>query len=274
MGVGQKKRGGPGENDIRTAVGGLFACGHFVPSRFPLPPEPGAQLSLTGETAAVGNGGALDFSREALLSALRTYPAMYSTSEAELERWIRRGRYTVLCGEADRSAAVVGSAAELIRCGIYRILVTADTPEERDALTEAFERQRNEFDGVSVTGYRLREYDEWAGRRASELVYGYLTADRPAIFVLGRDSFCRNTNLLRRDGENGSLCALLARAHPAVLASSETVDGARTLARLGETFAPTATVLFAGEVRRLRDAVLYCPEDDGARVIPEQLTMG
>lgn len=278
MAVRQRRHTTDATTNIKSAVGGLFACGHFVPSRFTLPSEKGAQLSMTGEIVAFGNGGSLDFSHEALLGALRTYPALYKTPVEDLERWIARGRYTVLCGDCDRCVAVIGAVTELVRCGVTKIILAADTKAERDDLITSLDLMRAGLGGVAVTAYRLTGYDESALYKASASVYAYLTSDKPEIMVIGRDSFSRSTNLLRRGSEGFSLCDLIAQAHPVVITSTQTVDAGRKLAKIASVFQPAATLVFAGEVKRLRDAVLYKPESAKARasrpVIPEQLTMG
>ena len=277
MEVRQRRRTTDAAGDIKAAVGGLFACGHFVPSRFPLPSEKGAQLSMTGEIVAFGNGGSLDFSHETLLGALRTYPAMYKTPVKDLERWIERGRYTVLCGDCDRSAAIIGSVTELVRCGVNKIIIATDTKGERGELLQSLDRMRAGLGGITVTAYRLTGYDESTQYKASSLIYAYLTSDKPEILVIGRDSFSRSTNLLRRGTEGYSLADLLGEAHPMVIASTRTVESGRTLSKIASVFQPAATLIFAGEVRRLRDAVLYKPENGRSRkdrrVIPEQMAM-
>ena len=259
---------------IRSAIGTIFSCGIFSPAEFALPPVMGAQLSMTGDILAYGNSG--DFGHAALSSVLRTFPSMWNIGERDLERLIQRRRFTVLCGECDRSVAILGAVCEAVRCGITKIIVTADTPAERENLARSFELMRMGLDGISVTSYIPREYDASAMYKMHASVFAFLTSDKPEILILGRDTFSRSTNLLCR-GET-SMTDLLSRANPVVFTSSETVAAGRTLAKLASVFKPAATVVFAGEVRSLRDAVIYKPDSEKRRhrgeSVPEQLGFG
>lgn len=270
----QRRRTTDAALQIRSAIGTIFSCGIFSPSPFPLPSEMGAQISMTGDILAYGNSG--DFGHAALSAAMKTFPSMWNTGERDLERFIARRRFTVLCGECERSVAILGAVSEAVRCGITKIIVTADTPAEREDLAQSFEWMRMGLDGISVTAYLPREYDNSAMYKMYASVYAFLTSDKPEILILGRDTFSRSTNILCR-GDH-SLTGLLARANPVVFTSSQTVAAGRTLAKIASVFDPVATVVFAGEVRPLRDAVIYKP--DGVRRIqhrapvPEQLGFG
>lgn len=259
---------------IRSAIGTIFSCGIFSPAPFPLPSEMGAQLSMTGDILAYGNSG--DFGYAALSARMRTFPAMWNANERELERWIERRRFTVLCGDCDRSVAILGAVSEAVRCGITKIIVTADTPNERENLTQSFELMRMGLDGISVTAYRPKEYDSSAMYKMYASVYAFLTSDKPEILILGRDTFSRSTNILCR-GET-SMTSLLAHANPVVFTSSQTVAAGRTLAKIASVFEPAATIIFAGEVRPLRDAVIYKPDSAKKQprrtAVPEQLGFG
>jgi hypothetical protein len=234
----------------------------------------GAQLSMTGDILAYGNSG--DFGRAALSAAMRTFPSMWNTKDREIDRYIDRRRFTVLCGDCDRSVAILGAVSEAVRCGITKIIVAADTPSERENLTRSFELMHMGSETISVTTYIPREYDSSAMYKMYASVYAFLTSDRPEILILGRDTFSRSTNLLCRG--NTSMTSLIARARPVVFTSSQTVASGRTLAKISSVFDPVASVIFAGEVRHLRDAVIYKPDaakKSGRKSsVPEQLGFG
>jgi len=259
---------------IRSAIGTIFSCGIFSSAPFPLPSEMGAQLSMTGDILAYGNSG--DFGHAALSAAMKTFPSMWNTREQDPERYIERRRFTVLCGDCDRSVALIGAVSEAVRCGITKIIVAADTPAERENLAQSFELMRMGLDGISVTSYLPREYDNSAMYKMYANVYAFLTSDKPEILILGRDTFSRCTNILCR-GET-PLTSLIARANPVVFTSSQTVAAGRTLAKITSIFEPAATVIFAGEVRPLRDAVIYKPgsikRTPRKASAPEQLGFG
>ncbi len=259
---------------IRAAISTIFSCGIFSSSAFPLPSEMGAQLSMTGDILAYGNSG--DFGRAALSAAMRTFPSMWNTKDREIDRYIDRRRFTVLCGDCDRSVAILGAVSEAVRCGITKIIVAADTPSERENLTRSFELMHMGSETISVTTYIPREYDSSAMYKMYASVYAFLTSDRPEILILGRDTFSRSTNLLCRG--NTSMTSLIARARPVVFTSSQTVASGRTLAKISSVFDPAASVVFAGEVRHLRDAVIYKPDaakKSGRKSsVPEQLGFG
>ena len=270
----QRWRSTDATQQIRSAIGTVFSAGIFRPTPIPLPSEMGAQLSMTGDILAYGNSG--DFGPAALSASLRTFPSMWNTKESELDRYISRRRFTVLCGDCDRSVAILTAVSEAVRCGITKIIVTADTPAERDNLSRSFELMHMGSETISVTTYTPREYDYAAMYKMYASVYAFLTSDRPEILILGRDTFSRSSNILCR-GEN-SMTSLIARARPVVFTSSETVASGRTLAKISSVFDPAATVIFAGEVRPLRDAVIYKP-DSAKRTgrkspVPEQLGLG
>jgi len=234
----------------------------------------GAQLSMTGDILAYGNSG--DFGRAALSAAMRTFPAMWNTRDREIDRFIERRRFTVLCGECDRSVAILGAVSEAIRCGITKIIVTADTPSERDNLTRSFELMHIGSEPLSVTTYTPREYDSSAMYKLYASMYAFLTSNKPEILILGRDTFSRSTNLLCRGSM--SMISLIARARPVVFTSSQTIASGRTLAKIASVFDPVTTVIFAGEVRPLRDAVIYKPDavkkSERKTPVPEQLGFG
>lgn len=259
---------------IRDAIGTIFSCGIFLPTPIPLPAEMGAQLSMTGDILAYGNSGG--FGRAALSAALKTFPSMWNMRDTEIDRFIERRRFTVLCGDRDRSVAILTAVSEAVRCGITKIIVTADTPAERNNLSRSFELMHMGSETISVTTYIPREYDHAAMYKMYASVYAFLTSDRPEILILGRDTFARSTNLLCR-GEP-SMASLISRVRPVVFTSSQTVNAGRTMAKIASVFDPAATVIFAGEVRSLRDAVIYKPDvakKTGKKsAVPEQLGFG
>lgn len=279
MAVRQRRRTTDATQNIRAAVGEVFSCGGFYASKYALPAEKGAQLSMTGDVVAVGNGGT--FREDALVHVLRTFPAMWNTREKDLKRFVLRKRFTVLCGDCDRSVAMLGAVAEMVRNGIEKIIIAADTPVERDNLAQSLELMRAGLGDVAVTAYRTRSYDASAQYKAYASVYGYLTSNKPEILILSRDSFSRRNNILRRknvETEDG-LCALadlIRGARPVVITSSVTVESGRTLAKNAAIFDPAAVLVFAGEEKRLRDCVIYKPDRASKKrrevpEIPEQM---
>lgn len=279
MAVRQRRRTTEATENIKAAVGEIFSCGGFHANKFALPAEKGAQLSMTGDVVAVGNGGA--FREDALVRVLGRFPAMWHTREAELRRYINRGRFTVLCGECDRSVAMIGAIAEMVRNGIGKIIIAADTPVERDNIAQSLELMRAGLGDAAVTTYRAKAYDSSAHYKAYASVYGYLTSGKPEILILSRDSFSRRSNILRRrnvETEAGrcALTDLIRGARPVVITSSVTVASGRTLAKNAAIFDPAAVLVFAGEERRLRDCVIYKPERAAKKrrdvpAVPEQM---
>lgn len=278
MAVRQRLRTTDATQNIKSAVGKVFSCGGFFASKFELPSERGAQLSMTGEVVAVGNNG--EFRSEALEKMLRTFPAMWNSCDNEIRKYLNKKRFTVICGDCDRSVAMIGAITEMVRNGIYKIIITADTPVERDNLAQSLGLMRAGLGDINVTTYRISDYDSSAHYKAYASIYGFLTSSKPEILVLGRDSFSRKSNILcRKDSseQEKSLVELLRDAHPVVITSSAKIDSGRTLAKNSAMFDPVATVIFVEEERRLRDCVIYKPERSAdkskrkSRDVPEQL---
>ncbi|MBQ4353619.1 MAG: hypothetical protein IJC71_01860 [Clostridia bacterium] len=259
MAVRQRRRTTDATETIRTAVGEIFSCGSFHASKFALPAEKGAQLSMTGDVVAVGNGGS--FREDALVRVLSAFPLLWKTGETELRRYALRRRFTILCGDCDRSLAMLGAIYEMVRCGIEKIVIAADTPVERDNIAQSLELMRAGLGNTAITVYRTKAYDASSHYKAYASVYGYLTAGKPEILILSRDSFSRRSNILRRKtSDTAALTDLIRQARPVVITSSETVASGRTLAKNAAIFDPCATMIFAAEERRLRDCVIYRPE--------------
>jgi len=268
MAKARRKTGDTGQA-IRDAVGRIVSCGAFSPRTFELTGGIGTQLSLTGALPAIGNGGAFDES--ALTDALAGYPSLRRTGRPVIEQYAARRRFTVLCGNTDRCVALVGCIRELTDRGIAKILITADTNEERDNLAEALSLMRAGLTGVLTLCYGVNDNAHSLDARAlaEDIVSRFLTSEQPAVMLIAQPSFTRECNLIRRGGES-SLAAHLANAAPVVLTSSETVDSARSMAVSAGMFAPLATLCFTGEVRNLRDAVIFRPEEAGETAVPEK----
>lgn len=274
-----KRRTGETGQAIREAVGGIFSCGVFSSCKFELPAGIGTQLSMTGTIAAHGNSGSFDDA--ALADTLAGYPSLRRTGRPCIEKFAARRRFTVLCGNTDRCVAIVSCIRELVNCGITKILITANTNEERDNLAEALSLMRAELAGISTTSLGVTDdnakYRSGSGVRIigsqivvdptrqallDGMVCNFLTSDSPEVMLIAQPSFTRGCNIIRRGGEF-SLAAYLAKASPVVLTSSETVDSARSMAVSAGIFDPLAVVCFIGEVRNLRDAVIFRPEEAG-----------
>ncbi len=269
------------EEEIREAVRRILACGAFSPVRYPVPAERGAQIPLTGQPEAWGNGGALD--PDAVRDVLISLPPLAGTAPETAAGYAARGRFLILPGSCDRFVAAAAALAEILAAGAVKILAAADTPSERDNLARFLALTRAGLGGLAITTYLPGEYTDGALFQTAASVYGYLASPAPAAMVLSRDSFCRRTNVLRRpaaaetdEKRGGDLCSVIAEGRPVVLCSSRTVEGGRTLARCAEVFSPAAVFVIAGEVGRFRDAVIYRPSDGGKKVsrpVGEQVTM-
>lgn len=256
----QRKRTTDAAIRIRGTVEQLFSAANFTDVSFPIPSDRGAQLSMTGEILAHGNGGTLAPDRDTLRGILASLPALWQAKEADLDRYAQGGRYFLLCGDCDRCVAMVGAAAEMVQAGVRKLVIAADTAAERDNLVRSLEWMRAGLGNVTVTYYRPTAYDNVSLFKAASDVYRFLTSDSVEILVLGRDSFNRDDNILRRsEAGEPSLSDLIALAHPVVLTSTQTVDAARSMAKSTERFSPLVTLQFTGEVRRLKDAVIYSP---------------
>ncbi len=275
MAVKYGRRSADSAQNIGEAVGKILSCGSFFEHEFSLPSESGAQLSMMGDIVAYGNGGGFDSS---LKTMLRDYPFMEHISDSTAEKLILRGRFTVLCGDCDRSAAVFESVCEAIRLRIARIVVVTDSAAERENLFRSLMLMCKLRDEVGITEYRADDYDFFVKYKSAALVYGFLTSTKNEVLVLGRDSFARKNNIINRESDCGnSLSSLIARARPLVFTSSATVKSGRTLCEISSSLNPIATVIFSGEVKRLRDAVIYEPtyyakqSRAGRKNVPEQL---
>lgn len=261
----KRQRTGDTGQAIRNAVSKLFTCGNFSLRNFELPAGVGIQLSMTGVTIAYGNGGTFD--PIALENTLAAYPALRHTSC--LEKFAARLRFTIMCGNTDRSVALLGSIREMIDHGITKILVTTDTNEERDNLFRSLTLMRASLEGISTVCFGVSEDASYAERHdlADRIVCNFLTSDTPTVMLLSQPSFTRSTNIIRQGGDF-SLASYLAKAAPVVLTSSETVDSARSMALSAAVFAPLVTLCFTGEVRPLRDAVIFRPSDTTESQLP------
>ena len=256
MAVKYGRKSADAAHNIREALGGILACGNFSVGEFLLPPEGGAQLSMTGDVVAYGNVGGFD---STLPAVLRSYPALERATEAEYEKFLSRKRFTVLCGACDRSAAVFESICEAVSAGIVRIVVIADSSSERENLFRSMRLMCAGKHGIAVSEYHADDYDFFVKYKSMAIVYGFLTSTDAQVLVVGRDSLARRNNIINKTHGGEAMSSFIAKARPLVLTSSATVDSGRTLASIGEMFDPMATVVFSGEVRRLRDAVIYEP---------------
>lgn len=256
-------------NEIRTAVRGICSCAHFTPNYLTLPTKVGAQLSMTGDTTACGNSCELDCDR--ISAVLRTY------SPKDTEKLLERRRFILLCGEFDRTVAIIGALKELLHAGVTKIVICTETPAERDALAESLEIIADSF---GVTSYIPGEYDSGARYILSASVYSYISSTKPEILVIGRDCVTKRTNLIRqKGGEEDSLTELISKLHPAVFTSSQKISAGRSIAKTCGIFDPSITFVFSGEVKNLRDAVIYKPtaalsetDEEKSKPMPEQLS--
>ena len=258
MAVKHGRKSADAAHNIGEALGVLLSSGDFSAAEFSLPSKSGAQLSMMGDVTAYGNVGGFD---DSLVSTLVGYPSMEHATERELEKFTSRRRFTVLCGDCDRSAAIFESICEAVRCGIIRIVVIADTISERENLFRLLKLMCAGKHGIEVSEYRAEDYDFFVKYESMAIVYGFLTSTTAQVLVIGRDSLARGNNIINRADGGDALSTLIAKSRPLVLTSSATVDSGRTLASIAEVFDPVARVIYAGEVRKLRDAVIYTPDD-------------
>ncbi|MBE6542471.1 MAG: hypothetical protein E7672_08535 [Ruminococcaceae bacterium] len=262
MAVRQRRRTTDTTESIRAVIGRIFSCGDFSPYEFPLPSEKGAQLSMTGEIIAYGNSG--EFNSDALRAVLSSIPSVRPSTDRDIERYTKKNCYTVLCGDCDRSVAMISAITEMLNAGITKIIIAADTPTERDNIVQSLTLMRAGIDGTDISAYRADDYESFVKYKASATICGFLTSDTPEIFVLSRDCFSRKNNIINRhpsdDPEEKSLAEVIGLAHAAVICSSPTISSGRTLARISEVFSPIVTMIFSSEVKNLRDAVIFRPE--------------
>lgn len=252
-----------GKAGISKAVAELCSLADFRAVEIPLPEKKGTQLSMTGETSAFANSGAFDETR--LHDHLASCPSVRYRSGDDIDDYISRGRFILMCCRLDRALAVYASVTELTRAGITKIIVAADTPAERDRLAEALSLMKDSL-GARVGVYRPGEYDEETVYMFSAAVYAFLTSAEPEILVLGRDCISKRTNLVNKSGEgDSSLASLLAIAHPACLVSCDKVSGGRSLSKTCRVFEPVLTLVFCGEDKKPRDAVIYEPCEPGEK---------
>ena len=258
MAVKHGRKSADAAHNIGEALGGILSSGNFSVSEFSLPPKSGAQLSMMGDITAYGVSG--DFSLS-LSDTLRSYPSMESSTEREIQKFASNKKFTVLCGDCDRSAAIFESICEAVRCGIIRIVVICDSTTERENLFRLLKLMCAGKHGIDVSEYRADDYDFFVKYESMAIVYGFLTSTEAQVLVIGRDSLARGNNILNRADGGESLSKYIAKARPLVLTSSASVDSGRTLASISNVFDPVARVIYAGEVRHLRDAVIYTPSD-------------
>ncbi len=262
MAVKHGRRSADAANKIKEALGGILSAGNFFVEEFSLPYERGAQISMTGDVVAYGNGGGFT---PRLASVMKSYPPMERATERELAKFERKRRFTVLCGDCDRSAAIFESICEAVRCGIVRIVVLADSASERENLFRSLGLMCAGKNGIEVAEYRADDYDSFVKYGSMAIVYGFLTSASAQVLVIGRDSLARGNNIINKKSGGMSMSEMIAKARPIVFTSSATVDSGRTLSDIAERLDPAARVIYAGEVRRLRDAVIYEPSSDAVK---------
>ncbi len=271
MAFKDKRRNADATRTVKAAVRGVLSAGTFTKETFFLPTETGSQISMTGEKLGVGNGGF--FNEDTLKKRLRGIPAVWAKSDGSLDRYVRNRRFFIEWGQSDLSLALVGVIGEALEAGLGKLVIAADTPDERDNMGAYLALMGGLLGEVSVTVYQPRDYDA-AGRYKSYTdICRYLTSEQPAILLLSRDCFSRKNNVLRIKAGEGeedaySLAEYVRTARPAVIAVSETVESGRTLARNADIFCPTVTLVLTEEAVNLHDCVIYKPDGDKATDAP------
>lgn len=242
--------------EIRDFVGRIFSSGDFYPEEYTMSEDIEAQLSITGEVIGLRNAGCFD--ENTLYAVLKETPHINIGTESGLKKLIAGRRFTVMCGDNDRSLAIAATVEELIKLGFCRILIATDTVTERDNIAASIPLMFRGVDGVSVSVYKRNDSERYADE-CEECIDDFLTAESASILIIGRDSFARKNNILRRKIYNCSLAEQVAESRPVVLTSTKTVESGQTISDIGEIFSPAATVIFAGEAKNLRDDVIFDP---------------
>ena len=92
MAVRQRRRTTDTTESIRAVIGKIFSCGDFAPTEFPLPSEKGAQLSMTGEIIACGNGG--NFNISELSEFLLSVPTVRPSGQSDIQKYADKKRHS------------------------------------------------------------------------------------------------------------------------------------------------------------------------------------
>lgn len=238
---------------IRSAVSTVFSCGNFYKCSFDLPHGAGEQLSITGFSLAFGNGGGfLNSAVPELSNVMKSFPAMHGYSDPTIEKLARRKHFIIQCGACDVHLAVLGALSEIIKSGALKIIVVADSSDERSSIFNSLNMMRAELNGASIS---LFDADKL--KKAENTVYGFLTSEYPEILVMGQASFTREYNFLRRF----DLASHISKSRPVVITVSDTTVSARSITKSAGIFDPCAVVSVINEVKRLRDAIIFRPAD-------------
>jgi len=272
MAFKDKRRNADATQSMKAAVRSVLSAGTFTKESFFLPTEAGSQISMTGEQVGVGNGGF--FNEDVLKKRLRGIPAVWSKSDTSLDRYVHNRRFFIGWGQSDLSLALVGVIGEALDAGLGKLVIAADTPDERDDIGAYLALMGGLLGEVSLTVYQPRDYDAAGRHRSYTDICRYLTSEKPAILLLSRDCFSRKNNVLRLKSGEGeedaySLAEYVRTARPAVITVSETVESGRTLARNAAIFCPTVTVVLTEEAANLHDCVIYKPDGDQAVSTPK-----
>lgn len=239
MAARQKRRARDAAFDIKEAVRCTLGNYKISPEQYALPRDGAKQLTLMGDCYAYGN----------VLHAV--------SCGADETR-----SYTVLCGECDRFVAITGAVSELIRNGAGKIVIAADTLAERDNLMRALELARASLEGAEIITYLPGAYDAQSVRKISSDILSFAMSRTAQIFIIGRDSFCRHTNLVFQpqpmlDGE--PFVDIISSASPVVITSSRKIAAGRSLMKNAAVFHPCLAFMFAGEILHIRGSVIYSP---------------
>ncbi len=240
---------------IKSAVECICSSFVFARTASAIPTEIGAQLSMTGDATALGNSCVID--RERMAVVLRSMKFAKNMTSEDIDSYIDRRRFLLLCGNFDRAVAIIGASSELIKSGIEKIVVIADTPSERIRLAESLEILRG---NIGITAYTPGEYDDGAKYALSASVYSFLASTKPEILIISRDCISKKTNVIRQIGNDGSsLTSLISKVKPVILTSSKKISSGRVIAGICKLLEPVLTLVFTEEVKNLRDAVIYEP---------------
>ncbi|MBQ7600221.1 MAG: hypothetical protein IJU57_06070 [Clostridia bacterium] len=238
---------------IRENIRSVFSASGFSCSDILVPPDVGAQLSMTGEIRATGNRFDPDISQ---ISRSVELISPVKCSRAAIRKSVAERRFHVMCGELDRFVAIVGSVLELIDSGASKFVIASDSAEDRDEIAKSFEVMKG-TSGPGISVYESDISETGNSYAAYAMAYSFLSSQLPQAVVISRDSFCRSNNIINRREGDRSPSALIACSAPVVIISASTIKSAKRIAAKSSVFSPCLTLVFTREVANVKSAVLY-----------------
>lgn len=238
-----KKRTTDSARIISDAVKAFFDCAVFSPVAYQINPQKDTQISLLGEIC--GHSSSVNFNEEKLAE---TVPA-YNRNGQKL--------FSVMCGETKQKNALIYSVLDTIKAGSLKNIIVTESVSERDDIADSFDLICSFIPEYNVYVYLLDSYDAESIKSSETEISSFITDSSPAVLIIGRDSLCRNDNLINRSEGGISLSKQIANIHPVVFTVSDTVDSARSVASASRVFSPSVTVMFSKEVKNIKSPVIY-----------------